>query len=258
MKITAIHFSPTGNTRRYTTEIAKGFTNDFSEIDLSVPENRQKTMTFAEDELVIFGGPVYGGRLPEIPGGIFDHLKGQRTPAIFIVTYGNRAYEDALLELKNLCESNGFQGIAAGAFIGTHTFSEKIGAGRPNAADLHAIQTLVEEVKASLADPARDAKSLTVKGNQPYKDGFKAPFAPTANESCIHCGLCARNCPVGAIPADAPETTDAKQCIACFRCVRNCPKQARGVVAPPFAGMVAQLEKALTRMEQPPELFFLA
>ena len=28
-------------------------------------------------------------------------------------------------------------------------------------------------------------------------DGF-----PTVNENCIHCGLCAKNCPAGALTVD--------------------------------------------------------
>lgn len=40
--------------------------------------------------------------------------------------------------------------------------------------------------------------------------------------ACTECGVCARNCPAGAIALD-PFPRFARECIACWRCINTCP-----------------------------------
>lgn len=255
-KVTAVYFSPTGNSKRYVCEIAKRLQADFREINLTDFATRRKEFSFAEDELVVFGAPVYAGRLPQPENKIFARLQGSQTPAIFVVTYGNREFEDSLLEMQESCEVLGFRGIAAGAFVAPHTFSSKIAADRPNADDWAAVEDFVRTIRKKLADDNRSRKKLIVKGNSPYKEATRIPFVPTANESCTGCGICVSTCPVQAIPEKNPETTDGETCIACFACVKICPENSRFVRTEPFAMTVQKLEAALTITEKKPELFY--
>ena len=62
-------------------------------------------------------------------------FKGNATPVIPVVVYGNRDYEDALKELSDALSAQGFVPVSAGAFIGEHSYSRKdmpIAAGRPD------------------------------------------------------------------------------------------------------------------------------
>lgn len=55
-------------------------------------------------------------------------------------------------------------------------------------------------------------------------DGF-----PTVNENCIHCGLCAKSCPAGALTVDRGSKTwevNKSACILCGTCVQKCKKDA--------------------------------
>lgn len=97
----------------------------------------------------------------------------------------------------------------------------------PDTDDINQLKTFAKEVKAKI-----DASRLTevqVKGNRPYKELKEVPFHPTASDSCTMCGLCAKQCPVHAIPFEAPNQTNGEQCISCMRCVQVCPSKARHI-----------------------------
>ena len=115
-KVYGVYFSPTGGTRAYVTALAGLLSCEAEEIDLTAREERARDHVFGPEDLVILGAPVYAGRLPQLEGGIFERLRGDGTPAVFNVSYGNRAFEDALLEEQDICQAHGFHGIAAGAW----------------------------------------------------------------------------------------------------------------------------------------------
>lgn len=254
-KVTAVYFSPTHGTKTYITEIAKRLDAEFCSIDLTKPDNREKEYSFGETDLVLFGAPVYAGRLPEIPGGIFDRVKGSYTPAVFTVSYGNREFEDALLEEKDICEANGFVGIAAAAWIAPHTFSENIAAGRPDEEDMGRVREFAEAVSKLLEKDMPESGKLSVPGNRPYRDGKKMPFHPKGNRKCTDCKTCVSACPVRAIPRDNPKETDTDLCIDCLACVRSCPFGARGVFSPVYKVAVTGLEAKLVKPRKEPAVF---
>lgn len=64
-------------------------------------------------------------------------------------------------------------------------------------------------------------------GSRPYREYGGVPFKPVANRKCGSCGLCAKECPAGAIVLDNPKVTDKEKCISCMHCVAICPKNAR-------------------------------
>jgi flavodoxin len=153
-QVKLIYFSATGTTQKILESIAKGIAvKDVEHINLTLPENAQKAIQPFSDELVILGTPVYGGRLPVDAINRFKQLKADKTLAILIVLYGNREFEDALLEFKNLTIKLGFIPVAGGAFIGEHSFATDdipIANGRPDSLDVQKAMDFGEKIKDNI------------------------------------------------------------------------------------------------------------
>jgi DUF1009 family protein len=90
---------------------------------------------------------------PQCIAALSNTLEGNGALAAAVVLYGNRNYDDALIELKDILTGRGFKVIAAGAFIGEHAFSTVLGAGRPDREDL---QTAVSFAVRSTANWKRE------------------------------------------------------------------------------------------------------
>ncbi len=245
ISLTQAIFSPTGGTLTVADSLAVGM--QVSRIDLCAPV--QELPLFTPLMAVL---PVYGGRLPAVAVERLRNIKGQGQAAVAVVVYGNRAYEDALLELQQELTNCGFTVIAAAAFIAEHSIVRSIAQGRPNVEDKDCAASFAKAVAAKIA--AGDMSPVTVPGNYPYKDLPKMPVVPLTTEACGGCGRCARICPVGAIPANAPHTTDASKCILCMRCVAVCPRRAR-LMPPPALEMMTQRLNAVASEPKLPEVF---
>ncbi|MBN1692914.1 MAG: EFR1 family ferrodoxin [Dehalococcoidales bacterium] len=262
-KIYAIYFSPTGTTEKAAIAVTDSTGIPYEKIDLTTRHARHDFKhTFKKSELAIVGLPVYGGRLPGKLDNFFTGLHGNSSPAIALVVYGNRAYEDALIELKVRLEERGFTVIAGAAFIGEHTFSKKIAGGRPDAADIIIAKNLGKKAVKNMDKLMQG--TLHVKGDYPYlKEGFNSrkPFGPLATftnivttEDCTRCGLCAEECPWEAIDSEDYATIDYTKCMRCFRCIRVCPAEAKKNISEKFDEALPVFEKMVSARKEP-ELF---
>lgn len=245
MKIENVHciyFSPTGNTRKSVVSVASGISDKFLEHDLTKPENRGKELSFNSDDIVIVGMPVYGGRIPLIDGGLLNNIKSSGALAVSIVNYGNRAYEDSLLELTTYLKDNGFKVIGSAAFIGEHSYTKNVGAGRPDNNDIGDMKSLGKSIKEKIE--ADNITEVNVDGNYPYKERKTSPkFSPKTNDSCIECGACSSMCPVNAISFENPEFADEDKCIKCCACIKGCPVGAKYMDNETFTFFVNFLEE---------------
>ena len=216
------HFSPTGGTRKVADAIAAGLVTPVAEMDLT---REYSAVTLGGKDALMAVLPVYAGRVPQISLERLSALKGNGQKAVAVVVYGNREYEDALLETKDALETGGFRVIAAAAFIAEHSIVRSVAAGRPDAED----EALCRQFAADVMAKADDAAPVQVPGNTPYKELKPSSFHPAARENCVGCGACAQQCPMRAIPPDDPSQTDNDLCINCMRCVQVCPVSSRAL-----------------------------
>ena len=224
-----IHFSPTGGTKETVDIFSAQWSVPKSIIDLADMSVEFDKYEFYIDDLCVIGVPSFGGRVPAVAVQRLRQLKAHNTPAIIIATYGNRNFDDTLIELQEIVEDVGFCVVAALAVVTQHSLLPQIATGRPDALDKKRLMEMSIKIKVHIERALGFKKAKLSNDNKVYKEYKGIPIKPTTTSKCIKCGICAENCPVGAIPLDNPKVTDNEKCISCMRCVRHCPKGARKV-----------------------------
>ncbi len=237
-----IYFSPTGTTKKISTSIAQGLDVKYvTHYDVTLPDSGFDTVL--TDGVAIIGTPVYAGRVPELFLQRLQTITSKGVPTVLVALYGNREFEDALVELRDIAEVKGFNVVAAGAFIGEHSCStpaRPIAAARPTAEDLKLAIQFGKQVEAKITDNAFGTPEIN--GNVLYKERVQiGGIAPETNKKkCTLCGKCAAVCPTGIITLSDSVTTHAANCIMCCACVKACEVEAR-----PFSHPLIEEKRAI-------------
>lgn len=262
-RIRAISFSPAGSTARVVSRLAaylgEALAVPVGEDSFTLPAEREHTRAYESGDLVVFGTPVYAGRIPNKALPFVQTLfRGGGARAIAVVTFGNRSFDNALAEMCHELKEHDFRVIGAAAVACRHSFAD-IGTGRPDEDDFLLLRELAGKTAAWLgAYSDGQAPKLTVPGGEPPWEYYRPTGAdgePTVflkakpvvdKAACDLCGTCAKRCPMGSIPFDAPDTTTGI-CIKCQACVKYCPHGARSFDDPAYLSHRQMLEQTYTR-----------
>ncbi len=271
MQISRVHsifFSPAGSTKAVTEyiagRVAEAFGVPHDSIDFTLPEERTNKYSYKPDELVVLGMPTYAGRIPNKALPFVQTLfEGQETPAICVVTYGNRDYDSSLTELVLEMTDNGFRVFAAGAFVCRHVFSDKIAAGRPDGADYGKMDEFAKEAEKKLCgDTDSILQTPVIRGGAPVapyyvpkgEDGQPAKFLKakpkTELSKCTNCGTCAKVCPMGSVSRENFSDVTGI-CIKCQACIVSCPEGAKYFDDAAFLSHVRMLERDYIQRKEP-------
>lgn len=240
-------------------------------ISFTLPDERKKSCTFTEEDLLILGTPVYAGRIPnKILPDVDRSFEGNGTLAVAVSVFGNRNYDDGLMELALLLENHGFCVAAAAAAAARHAFSDDIGAGRPDKQDEEELRVFARRAAEKIKEfsgvekivsgnkAACGVLALQITGHNPVgpyytplrADGQPAKFLkakPVTDENlCNRCGTCAQVCPMGSISREDPSVVNGI-CIKCQACIRSCPAQAKHFEDEDFLSHVEMLREHYTR-----------
>lgn len=249
MRIVQITFSPTGGTQRVADHILAEWSAPVTKLDLTKAEENFSGFVIEKEDLVLIAVPSYGGRVPAIAVQRIRAIRGNQARCAIVCVYGNRAYEDTLVELQDVAEQAGFQVFAAIAAIAEHSILHQYAAGRPDQADQTELSRFGADILRKFNTPG-PFEAVAIPGNRPYKKAGGAGMVPKAGKDCTACGLCADHCPVQAISRDNIRTADGKKCISCMRCVVQCPHSVRKVSGAMISVAALALKKACSERKE--------
>jgi len=266
--IKTLYFSATGTTEKIVTGIAEVLATTLDckitqNINFTLPDARKEQVTFAPQDLVVVGVPVYAGRVPNVLLKYLNTITGSGAMAVAVVVYGNRHFDDALMELKDILELDGLTVMAGGAFIGEHSFSKILGANRPDESDMAIALEFARKVSQKVAQ--NEFESVFVPGSRERKPYFQPKdtegkpvnmlkVTPKTSSDCIDCKLCVSLCPMGSIDAeDVSKITGI--CIKCCACIKRCPVGAKQFEDAGFLGHAKEIENSYCSPRREPALF---
>lgn len=227
MKLYDIVFSPTGGTQKAADILKEALEGEVVRVDLTDSKRDCHAVQLTQDDVAVISVPSYGGRVPAVAAERLTMLRGRNARAVLVCVYGNRAYEDTLVELEDAAKQAGFRVIAAVAAVAEHSIVRQFAAGRPDVEDAKQLADFAKQIQSKLS--AGEDTEPAIPGNRPYKKPGGASMVPKPTKECTQCGVCAEKCPVQAIDRENPKKVEEKTCISCMRCVSVCPHSARKV-----------------------------
>lgn len=252
---TKVIYSPGGTCSKTADLIAGPLNQEAKTINL-LTDKIEDDLSFTEKDVLIFALPVFISRIPLKTVDMLKKLKGNNTYAIPTVVYGNLVYGDALLELVEILQSNGFIVASAASIVAKHSMFPRVATSRPDKSD---VDKITEFANKSLELIQKATKGqITVPGTNPYKPlpPKGLPIDLKVSSACNDCKACAKICPEGAIPMENPRTTDKTKCNNCTACIHICPQKARNFGGLGYA-IISKIFGFMCRKRREPEFFYV-
>jgi len=218
----------------------------FEEFDLgrsdALPKAQRAVEMLAQPFCLWVGSPVYVNHMAP-PVEHFLSSLPERTNAFAVpfITWGAVNSGVALYEMGERLVAGGFTILGAAKIVAVHSLlwrsDRPLGAGHPGAKDDAAMEELVQVVQKKILTAKIEALPLDNLNYQPVdiQQGARQKSIATTKQalpdlaaeadSCSQCGICAENCPAGAIRLD-PYPQFGQECFLCLNCVRECPESA--------------------------------
>lgn len=253
-EIIGIYFSPTGGTQRIVETAIETLSARFSvpcrTLPYTTPANREQAFNIPSDALVVWGTPVYAGRIPNKTLPFVDtFIQGKGNPLIAIAVYGGRHYDNTLSEMVLKAKQGNMKPIGAAAMVSRHVFSQTLSKNRPTEEDLQQLSDFVTHLQlngeAELSVPGEvDPQTYYTPLKQDMQPAKFLKSKPSVDVNlCTRCGQCAEHCTMGSIRMEDGLPQFEGVCIKCQACVFHCPAHAIGIRDEQFLSHIKMLEE---------------
>ena len=229
------YFSATGNSKYVADRIAAA-TGDKT---VSIADCcKSDSFSFDKpDKTVGVVSPTYAWGLPVIVREFLQKLTLSTKPDYlwFTATYGTTpgqtgSFAEDILCANDLSVSAKFSVKMPDTWTPIFDLSSKSKVQRINEAAEQQIDRIISEIKKHACGDFMENKTPMFLTKAVYGleyDSMRRTSHFKVEDTCIGCGLCARNCPVSAIEVREKKPIWVKdECVMCLRCLHHCPKFA--------------------------------
>ncbi len=84
-----------------------------------------RAVSMTEDDVAVISVPAYAGRVPAVVVDRLGIVRGNGARTVLVCVYGNRAFEDTLVELEDVAKRAGFRVVAAVSAIAEHSVARQ-------------------------------------------------------------------------------------------------------------------------------------
>ncbi|MCI6185165.1 MAG: EFR1 family ferrodoxin [Clostridiales bacterium] len=230
-----LYFSATGNCEY----VAKRIAEKSGDETVSVAERYKKRSFDFPGKIETLGivSPTYAWGLPIIVREFLQQMSFENKPdyIYFIATYGTTPgqtgkFAEDILKPKGLSLSARFSVKMPDTWTPTFDLSNKEKVRRINERAEAEIVSIIGQVSARETGDHMKNKMPLLFARALYcaeYDSMRKTQHFVVKDSCIGCGLCARNCQVSALEIkDGRPVWVKSQCVMCLGCLHHCPKFA--------------------------------
>jgi len=236
MNITIRYFSGTGNTQFAAQELKKHFENQGHEVDSTSIEKCDPIST--KTDILCIGGPIYAGNVPEhlirwVLRNVPDTNCG--TIAIPFSTSAGLLNAFGVNSLASKLHKKGYRITALPTFVMPRNFYF----GKYDKMSDDISSQLIEKTRIETTNLVINNTFMSDETYEPQKSTLGIDLLAetmsimtrfmgkmfSANENCIRCGKCVKNCPKDNISLDK-KLKFGLSCMMCTRCIHGCPVHA--------------------------------
>ena len=227
-------FSGTGNSRYMARRIAEGLQDEITDLNAKIKANDNSPIRTERDVIVV--APTYAWRIPRIVEDWLSKTELAGAERMWFVMDCGSEIGNAAKYNRRLADQKHLRYMGTAQIVMPENYRAMFGV--PQTEEARKIVEKAEPgIDAAIAR-IRAGRSFAAPRNNFYDRIVSGPVNPVfyrffvksspfhANDACIGCGRCVKNCPMNCIRLENGKPIWGKGCTHCMACICYCPAEA--------------------------------